>query len=35
MQKKIVMVTHEVEYSKFAQKVIYLDDGQIKLIVDN
>lgn len=25
----IVMVTHEVEYSKFAQKIIKIDDGKI------
>ncbi len=25
----IIMVTHEVEYSKFAQRIIHLDDGKI------
>ena len=25
----IIMVTHEVEYSKFAERIVHLDDGQI------
>jgi len=28
----IIMVTHEVEYSKFAERVIHLDDGKISSI---
>lgn len=31
----IIMVTHELEYSKFAEKVIHLDDGLITSIVKN
>ena len=31
----IIMVTHEVEYSKFAERIIYLDDGKIISIVKN
>ena len=31
----IVMVTHELEYSKFAQKIIHLDDGKIVSIEKN
>jgi energy-coupling factor transporter ATP-binding protein EcfA2 len=25
----IIMVTHEVEYSKYAERIIHLDNGQI------
>ncbi len=31
----IIMVTHEVEYSKIAQKVVHLDDGKIVKIEKN
>lgn len=31
----IVMVTHENEYSKFAQKIVHLDDGKITNIKKN
>lgn len=31
----IIMVTHEVEYSKYAQKIIHLDDGKITSIIRN
>lgn len=31
----IIMVTHEVEYSKFAERVVHLDDGKIVSIKKN
>lgn len=31
----IIMVTHEHEYSKFAQRIVHLDDGKITSIVKN
>ncbi len=31
----IIMVTHEVEYSKFAERIIHLDDGKIVSIDKN
>lgn len=31
----IIMVTHEPEYSKVAERVIYLDDGKITKIINN
>jgi putative ABC transport system ATP-binding protein len=31
----IIMITHEVEYTKFAQKIIHLDDGKIVSIEEN
>jgi putative ABC transport system ATP-binding protein len=31
----IIMVTHEVEYSKFAEKIVRLDDGKIISIEEN
>ena len=31
----IIMVTHEPEYSRFAEKVVHLDDGKITSIVVN
>ncbi len=31
----IIMVTHEVEYSKFAERIVHLDDGRIVSIEKN
>lgn len=31
----IIMVTHELEYSKFAQRIVYLDDGKIVSMGEN
>jgi putative ABC transport system ATP-binding protein len=31
----IIMVTHELEYSKFAQRIVHLDDGRITQIEKN
>ncbi|MFA6076541.1 MAG: ABC transporter ATP-binding protein [Candidatus Paceibacterota bacterium] len=31
----IIMVTHEVEYSKFAERIVHLDDGKIVSIEKN
>jgi putative ABC transport system ATP-binding protein len=31
----IIMVTHEIEYSKFAEKIVYLDNGKIVSIEKN
>ncbi|MFA5778237.1 MAG: ABC transporter ATP-binding protein [Candidatus Paceibacterota bacterium] len=31
----IIMVTHELEYSKFAQRIVHLDDGKIVSIENN
>lgn len=31
----IIMVTHEVEYSKFAERIVHLDDGKIVSEVKN
>jgi len=31
----IIMVTHEMEYSKFAQRIVHLDDGKITSIEKN
>ncbi|MFA6520528.1 MAG: ABC transporter ATP-binding protein [Candidatus Paceibacterota bacterium] len=31
----IIMVTHEVEYSKFAERIVHLDDGKITSIDKN
>lgn len=31
----IIMVTHELEYSKFAQRIVHLDDGKIVSIDKN
>lgn len=31
----IIMVTHEVEYSKFAERIVHLDDGKIVSVENN
>lgn len=31
----IIMITHELEYSKFAERIVHLDDGKIVSIEKN